>query len=86
MLQGISQRGKLLMMLGQCVEAASDFQRVVEYVFYIYWTCGSEYTLTVTPPGYRLFPTDATAAQSLEKSTQCAAYIDEAGKAQVRSC
>lgn len=31
--QGISQRGKLLMMLGQCAEAASDFQRVVEYVF-----------------------------------------------------
>ncbi|TYZ58216.1 hypothetical protein PybrP1_006444 [[Pythium] brassicae (nom. inval.)] len=33
---------------------------------------------------YVLFPTDATAAQSLEKSTQCASYIDEAGKAQSR--
>lgn len=30
--QGISQRGKLLMMLGQCAEAAQDFQRVVQYV------------------------------------------------------
>ncbi|KAF1317000.1 Dnaj subfamily c member 3, partial [Globisporangium splendens] len=57
--QGISQRGKLLMMLGQCSDAVHDFQKIVE-----------------------LYPTDASAQQSLEKSTRCAAYVDEAGKAQ----
>lgn len=31
--QGILQRGKLLMMLGQCTDAVGDFQKVTEYVF-----------------------------------------------------
>lgn len=59
--QGLVQRGKLQLMLGQCNGAAVDFQRVVE-----------------------IFPTDASAQQQLEKSNQCALYIDEAGRAQSR--
>lgn len=81
------------MMLGQCAEAAQDFQRVVQCVlsfslilshshsisFYLILAC-----LTLREPSSRLFPADATAAQSLEKSTLCALNIDEAGKAQSR--
>ncbi|RLN52835.1 hypothetical protein BBJ29_004048 [Phytophthora kernoviae] len=59
--QGILQRGKLLMMLGQCAEASADFQSFVEF-----------------------YPTDAAGAEQLEKSRQCANYIDEAEHAHSR--
>lgn len=35
--QGILQRGKLLMMLGQCADAVHDFERVIEYVVFAYF-------------------------------------------------
>ncbi|KAG7378916.1 hypothetical protein PHYPSEUDO_009313 [Phytophthora pseudosyringae] len=59
--QGMLQRGKLLMMLGQCVEASQDFQSLVE-----------------------LYPKDTAGAQQLDKSRECAAYLDEAERAHSR--
>jgi hypothetical protein len=59
--QGLLQRGRLHLMLGQCTDATADFTRAVEF-----------------------FPDDVTAQQQLEKSTQCAQFIDEAGRAQSR--
>ncbi|OWZ02752.1 hypothetical protein PHMEG_00025634, partial [Phytophthora megakarya] len=59
--QGMLQRGKLLMMLGQCAEASQDFQNFVE-----------------------LYPKDASGPEQLDKSKECATYIDEAEKAHSR--
>ncbi|KAF4034265.1 DnaJ domain [Phytophthora infestans] len=59
--QGRLQRGKLLMMLGQCAEASQDFQTVVE-----------------------LYPKEATGAEQLDKSKECASNIDEAERAHTR--
>ncbi|ETI41484.1 hypothetical protein F443_13287 [Phytophthora nicotianae P1569] len=59
--QGRLQRGKLLMMLGQCAEASQDFQTVVE-----------------------LYPKDSASAEQLDKSKECASYIDEAERAHSR--
>ncbi|TMW59649.1 hypothetical protein Poli38472_004718 [Pythium oligandrum] len=59
--QGLLQRGKLHMMIGNCADAAKDFERAIEY-----------------------YPTEASAKQQLEKSSNCAIYIDEAGRAQSR--
>jgi hypothetical protein len=87
--QGILQRGKLLMMLGQCADAVHDFERVVEYVLSVIPTCDSLHAESLAhlldqSRFDRLYPSDATAAENLAKSTRCAEYINEAERAQSR--
>ncbi|CAH0476927.1 unnamed protein product [Peronospora belbahrii] len=59
--QGLLQRGKLLIMLGQCAEASLDLEKLI-----------------------KLYPKDTVAMEQLDKSKECAAYIDKAEIAQSR--
>ncbi|UIZ24111.1 hypothetical protein KXD40_008055 [Peronospora effusa] len=88
--QGMLQRGKLLMMLGQCAEASEDFQHLVEYVtildFIVYLLrCFCLFidrdTISLE---IRLYPKDTVGIEQLDKSKKCVSYINEAERAHSR--
>ncbi|RQM09484.1 hypothetical protein DD237_008079 [Peronospora effusa] len=88
--QGMLQRGKLLMMLGQCAEASEDFQHLVEYVtildFIVYLLrCFCLFidrdTISLE---IRLYPKDTVGIEQLDKSRECVSYINEAERAHSR--